>query len=159
MGRLNRFLANHRSPRTRRSLRRAAVVTVVTLGILVGAAAVPLGAAAPANADTSSAVAPSEIINRAVDQAKKQGAARDYTAPITKPQWKVLFVGLTDVIRNDGRPRQTMNANARTYYQNVVNQFVDVLDKKAGVRITPTLKWVEAPFRLKNPTGRIDTED
>ncbi|MDR6614243.1 MucBP domain-containing protein [Leifsonia sp. 1010] len=137
--------------RIHRSLRRAALATVITTGVLAGAAAVPLGAAAPASAATSSPVAAADIISRAIDQAKKQGAARDYTAPISKPNWKVLFVAFTDVNYPDGAPRQTLDANARTYTQTVVNQFVDTLQTRVGVQVTPTLKWHDQPFT--NPSA------
>lgn len=151
--RLHRRLGSHRQ------LGRAAVATLAATGIILGAAAAPLAVAAPASAATTTPVAASDIIAQAVDQAQKQGAARDYTAPVSKPRWKVLFVGFTDVSYTDGSPRQKMDTNDRTYLQNVVKQFVDVLDKKIGVQIVPTLKWHDTPFTTSNAAKRIDVQD
>ncbi|TDQ03234.1 MULTISPECIES: MucBP domain-containing protein [unclassified Leifsonia] len=144
--------------RIHRSLRRAALATVITTGVLAGAAAVPLGAAAPASAATSSPVAAADIISRAIDQAKKQGSARDYTAPISKPNWKVLFVGVADVKYPSGS-RQTLDTAARTYTQNVINQFVDTTSRNTGVTITPTVTWVDAPFTTASTDGGLSPSE
>lgn len=149
----------HRSLRLHRQFRHAALGTLAAAGILLGAAAVPLGVAASASAATTTPVAPSDILARAVAQGKQQGAARDYTPLVAKPRWKVLFVGFTDVGYSDGSARQKMDANDRTYMQNVANQFVSVLDQKMGVQIVPAVKWYDTPFTTSNPTKRIDLPD
>ncbi|TDQ03233.1 MULTISPECIES: MucBP domain-containing protein [unclassified Leifsonia] len=140
--------------RSPRSLRQAAVATAVTAGILLGAAAVPLGTVAPASA-ASTPMAASEIVSRAVDQAKRQGAARDYTAPLSKPTWKFLFVGVSDVTFPGDPARHIVTADEKKYTQYVVDQFVYLLTSRAGVRATATVKWIDEPHTATETDRRL----
>src|SRR4051794_14976244 len=125
--------------RTRASRAVAAAAAVATAVIF-------LGTAAPANAATTVPVAAPDIIARAVDEAKKQGAGQDFAPPIVQPRWKILFLGVTDVIYTNGSPRQTMDANERLYAKTVVDQFVDALETRIGVQVSPTFSWVDDTF-------------
>jgi hypothetical protein len=100
---------------------------------------------APAQAETLS---PDTIKNLAIDEAKKQGEAQDYSLPLQKPTWKVLFLGFSDVTNADKVTRDVMTANDRIYAKTVMDNFEQTLESRGLVDIVPTLKIDDVPLQV-----------
>ncbi|MDN4598804.1 MucBP domain-containing protein [Leifsonia virtsii] len=120
-------------------------LSVLTAGTIAAAGlTLTTPAAAPAQAET---VSPDTITAMAVDEAKKQGDAQDYSLPLQKPVRKILFLGLTDVTTGDG-VRHTLSADYRTWAKNIMGQFESLTESTGMVDVVPTLKFDDGPVKL-----------
>jgi hypothetical protein len=121
---------------------------VVTL-LCVGAAVATSVVAVDARAASAAALTPEQIKTQALAEARAQIGAQDYTRPASKPRWKVLFLGFSDVNFIDAKERDVMDANDRTYVQTVATNFEQVVEGVAPVDIVPTVKIDTEPLTVR----------